>query len=81
MKGITKKAIKNLMLLQLGDVPATHADVADLMRDLDYKPDTQIQEGIDKFIDWVIYILRVNNNKFFRFIFVLKIFYYKLKGV
>ncbi len=46
------KAEKNFMPLQAGDVPSTFADVADLVKDLDYKPETTIQEGIDKFIDW-----------------------------
>jgi UDP-glucuronate 4-epimerase len=43
---------KNMMPLQAGDVPATYADVSDLVEDLDYKPATCIQEGIDKFVDW-----------------------------
>lgn len=48
--GIT--AEKNMLPIQAGDVPATYADVSDLIRDLDYKPETTIQEGIDKFVDW-----------------------------
>jgi UDP-glucuronate 4-epimerase len=47
-----KKAIKNLMPIQDGDVPATFADVEDLMRAVDFKPATPIEEGIGKFIDW-----------------------------
>jgi UDP-glucuronate 4-epimerase len=47
-----KKIEKNFLPLQAGDVPATYADVSDLVEDLGYKPDTPIQEGIDKFIDW-----------------------------
>ena len=43
---------KNMMPLQAGDVPATYADVSDLVEDLNYKPATPIQEGIDKFVDW-----------------------------
>ncbi len=43
---------KNMMPIQAGDVPATYADVSDLVEDLGYKPATPIQEGIDKFIDW-----------------------------
>ena len=34
------------------DVPATSADVSDLVNDLNYKPNTTIQFGIDMFIDW-----------------------------
>ncbi len=47
-----KKAKKNLLPLQPGDVPATWADVKDLIDDLDYKPDTPTKEGIKKFIAW-----------------------------
>ncbi len=36
---------KNMMPIQAGDVPATYADVTDLVENLDYKPDTPIQEG------------------------------------
>jgi UDP-glucuronate 4-epimerase len=49
-----KQAIKNMLPLQIGDVPASHADVKDLMEDLGYKPDTPIQEGINRFIDWYL---------------------------
>lgn len=45
---------KNMMPLQAGDVPATYADVNDLVEDLHYKPETSVQEGINKFIDWYI---------------------------
>ncbi len=47
-----KKAEKNLMPIQPGDVPATWADVTDLVEDLDYKPNTPIQEGVSRFIAW-----------------------------
>jgi len=49
-----KKIEKNMMPIQAGDVPATYADVTDLVEDLGYKPETPIQEGIDKFIDWYL---------------------------
>jgi len=51
-KAVGKKAIKNLMPLQPGDVPSSHADVTDLVNDLGYKPETSIQEGINSFIKW-----------------------------
>ena len=51
---LAKKAIMNLLPLQPGDVPASHADIKDLIEDLDYKPNTPIQEGINKFIDWYL---------------------------
>lgn len=49
---IGKTAKKNMLPIQAGDVPSTYADVSDLIRDLDYKPQTSIQEGIDQFVDW-----------------------------
>jgi len=49
-----KKIEKNFLPLQAGDVPATYADVQDLIDDLGYRPNTPIQEGIDKFLDWYI---------------------------
>ncbi len=47
-----RKADKNFLPMQPGDVPATYADVDDLVEDFDYKPDTSIDEGIAKFVDW-----------------------------
>jgi len=51
-KKIGKKAKKNMLPIQPGDVPSTYADVTDLIEDLGYKPKTSIQEGIDQFVDW-----------------------------
>ncbi len=45
---------KNMMPIQPGDVPATYANVDDLVDDLGYKPTTPIQEGVDKFVDWYL---------------------------
>lgn len=47
-----KKAVKNLMPIQPGDVPATCADVDDLMADVGFRPGTTIEEGIGRFVDW-----------------------------
>jgi len=47
-----KKAQKNMLPLQQGDVPATYADVADLVRDVGYKPDMSVEQGIANFVDW-----------------------------
>jgi len=47
-----KKAEKNFMPMQPGDVPATYANVDDLVRDFDYKPDTTLEFGIGQFVDW-----------------------------
>ena len=46
------KADMELLPLQPGDVPDTYADVADLVRDFDYKPTTTINQGVTKFIEW-----------------------------
>jgi UDP-glucuronate 4-epimerase len=51
-KALGKKARKNLLPIQPGDVPATYADVSDLIEDLGYKPDTPIEEGIEAFVRW-----------------------------
>lgn len=48
------KAEKNFLPIQAGDVVSTFADVSDLIQDLDYKPNTNIQDGINKFIDWYL---------------------------
>ncbi len=47
-----KKAKKNLLPLQPGDVPATYADVDDLMKDVGFKPDTPVELGIRRFVEW-----------------------------
>jgi UDP-glucuronate 4-epimerase len=46
------KAVRNYLPLQAGDVPATYADIDDLMADVGFKPATPIEEGIKKFVDW-----------------------------
>jgi len=51
-KCLGRKAKKNLLPLQAGDVPATYADVDDLMNDVGFKPATTIQEGISRFVEW-----------------------------
>ncbi len=49
-----KKAIKNLLPLQIGDVPATWADVSELINDTGFKPETSINQGIKEFMEWYI---------------------------
>jgi UDP-glucuronate 4-epimerase len=51
-QSLGKKAEKKLMPLQLGDVPATYADIDDLTRDVGFKPTTPIEEGIPRFVKW-----------------------------
>ncbi|HVT04901.1 MAG TPA: NAD-dependent epimerase [Thermoanaerobaculia bacterium] len=49
-----RKAILNLLPIQPGDVPATYADVDDLMRDVGFAPATPIEVGIGRFVDWYL---------------------------
>ena len=49
---IGREISKNFLPLQAGDVPATFADVSDLVADFDYKPSTSVNEGVAKFIEW-----------------------------
>jgi UDP-glucuronate 4-epimerase len=51
-EAVGKKAHRELLPLQAGDVPATYADVDDLMRDVGFRPKTPIAEGINRFVDW-----------------------------
>ncbi len=46
------EAKKEYLPMQPGDVYQTYADVTELMRDYDFKPDTSIEEGLQKFVDW-----------------------------
>lgn len=46
------KAKMQLMDLQPGDVPATFADIDDLVKDMGFKPNTSIQTGIERFVEW-----------------------------
>ena len=45
-------AKKEMLPMQPGDVPATYADVDDLMREVDFRPATPIEKGIARFVAW-----------------------------
>ncbi len=51
-KALGKKANKNMLPLQPGDVPATYADVDDLVNDVGFKPATPVEKGVQNFVDW-----------------------------
>ena len=51
-KALGRSAEKNLMPIQPGDVPATYADVDDLMNDVGFKPSTSIADGVNRFVAW-----------------------------
>src|SRR6188768_3890465 len=49
-----RTAEKNLLPLQLGDVPDTWADVEDLVADVGYRPSTPVEIGVRRFVDWYL---------------------------
>ena len=49
---VGRKAIKELLPLQPGDVPNTFADVSELGRQVGYKPTTAVDEGVARFVEW-----------------------------
>jgi UDP-glucuronate 4-epimerase len=51
-EAVGKKAKRELVPMQPGDVPATYADVDDLMREVGFKPATPVADGIARFVDW-----------------------------
>jgi UDP-glucuronate 4-epimerase len=53
-KALGRKAKKNLLPMQPGDVPATWADVDDLVTDVGYAPRFPIQEGVMRFVAWYL---------------------------
>ena len=51
-KELGKKAIRNYMPLQKGDVANTYADISAIKSDFNFTPQTKLIEGVPKFIDW-----------------------------
>jgi UDP-glucuronate 4-epimerase len=51
-KCLGKTAHKKMLPMQPGDVPATFADVDDLMRDTGFQPATPIEVGLERFVRW-----------------------------
>jgi len=51
-KATGRTAEKNYLPMQPGDVPATYADVDDLMRDVGFAPNTPIEDGMARFVEW-----------------------------
>jgi UDP-glucuronate 4-epimerase len=49
---LAKKITKRFLSLQDGDVLNTYADVTQLEKDFNYKPNTDLEDGINKFVDW-----------------------------
>lgn len=51
-KAMGKEVEKNMLPMQAGDVPDTYADVSALIDDVGYKPDTSVEQGVEKFVAW-----------------------------
>lgn len=51
-QNLGRKAVKNLLPMQPGDVPDTFADIDDLVRDTGFHPTTSIEAGIQRFVEW-----------------------------
>jgi len=49
-----KKALKNLLPMQLGDLPDTWADVEALAREVGYRPSTDLERGVKHFVEWYL---------------------------
>lgn len=49
-----RKAQKNLLPLQPGDVPDTFADIDDLVREVGYRPATPVEVGVERFVRWYV---------------------------
>jgi UDP-glucuronate 4-epimerase len=51
-EALGKKAIKKMMDMQAGDVKITLADTSELNQWVNFKPNTSIEEGVKRFVDW-----------------------------
>ncbi|MEQ9562746.1 MAG: NAD-dependent epimerase/dehydratase family protein, partial [Woeseiaceae bacterium] len=60
---VGKKAKKNMLPLQPGDVPDTWADTEDLASDVGYRPSTPIEVGVRRFVDWYVDYYKVDLKK------------------
>ena len=60
-KCLGRKAIIELLPMQPGDVPSTMADVSELQAAVGFRPATQVEEGIARFIGWYRNYYRVEN--------------------
>lgn len=56
-----KEAVKEYYPMQPGDVYQTYADVSELMKDFDFKPQTTIQDGLQRFVEWFLDYYQYDN--------------------
>jgi UDP-glucuronate 4-epimerase len=61
-KELGRTAKKEMLPMQPGDVAATYADIDDLMREVDFKPATPIEEGIARFVSWYLEWINVHGS-------------------
>ena len=59
------KANKELLPMQAGDVNTTYAKVDDLIEDFDYKPTTNLDRGIESFVNWYLTYYKIKNDEHF----------------
>lgn len=57
-----KKAVENLLPMQAGDVPITYADTTDLIKDIGFQTNVDIEEGISKFVTWYKDYYKIESN-------------------
>jgi UDP-glucuronate 4-epimerase len=62
-KNLMKKSKKRLLSLQKGDVIKTHSDTSSLKKDYNYYPNTSVEKGVKKFIEWYISYFKQNKKK------------------
>ena len=53
-RALGRKAVWDLQPMQPGDVVATAADLSDSERDLGFRPTTPIEDGVPRFVDWLL---------------------------
>jgi UDP-glucuronate 4-epimerase len=53
-EALGRRAEKNLLPMQPGDVPDTFADIDDLERDVGYRPSTPVEVGVKRFVEWYL---------------------------
>ncbi len=58
-----KKAIKNMLPMQPGDVPETYADISSLEEDVGFRPVTPLEKGLKKFVEWYRSYYEINNQE------------------
>lgn len=51
-KALGKKIEKNMMPMQAGDVTTTYADVTELVEEMGYRPGTDVEVGVERFVEW-----------------------------